>query len=246
MSALILVAALVAQAPERTILAIGAHAGDMELTSGAVLALHAQQGDRVVILHLTLGEGGHPRRDPAAYAVQKRREAEAAARVLGAEVRFAPYEDGQIPDTEPSRRYVAEVIRQVRPTHIITHWKQSIHKDHATAHRIVVDAVLLAALEGVELQEPAYRGVRGIYFAENWEDAEGFEPYLYIDVSDAEPTWRQAIREYEFTGAAFSGFAYRQYYEALHALRGAQIGRSHAVAFDLDPLGKRRVLERLP
>ena len=42
--------------PARTILAVGAHAGDMELTCGALLLKETQRGDRVVILHLTLGE----------------------------------------------------------------------------------------------------------------------------------------------------------------------------------------------
>lgn len=46
----------------RTILAIGAHAGDMELTAGALLIKQHKLGDRVVILHMTLGEGGNPRR----------------------------------------------------------------------------------------------------------------------------------------------------------------------------------------
>jgi hypothetical protein len=44
----------------RTILAIGAHAGDMELTAGAVLLKQRQLGDRVVLLHLSLGEHGNP------------------------------------------------------------------------------------------------------------------------------------------------------------------------------------------
>ena len=43
-------------APTRTILAIGAHAGDMELTAGALLIKQHKLGDRVVILHMTLGE----------------------------------------------------------------------------------------------------------------------------------------------------------------------------------------------
>ncbi len=71
---------------ERTVLAIGAHAGDAELTAGAVLARHKRLGDRVVLLHLTLGEGGNPKMTPAAYGEQKRREALAAAEALGAEV----------------------------------------------------------------------------------------------------------------------------------------------------------------
>jgi len=42
-------------ASPRTILAIGAHAGDMELTAGAVLIKQRKLGDRIVILQMTLG-----------------------------------------------------------------------------------------------------------------------------------------------------------------------------------------------
>jgi LmbE family N-acetylglucosaminyl deacetylase len=137
----------VAQAPSpRTILAIGAHAGDMELTAGALLIKQHKLGDRVVILHMTLGEGGNPKLSPPVYGAQKRREALAADSVIGAEPIFAPYRDGEIPNDEAVRRYVADVIRQVKPTYIITHWKNSIHKDHSNTSAIVQDAVLLASL----------------------------------------------------------------------------------------------------
>src|SRR6059058_5829551 len=114
--------------PARTILAIGAHAGDMELTAGALLIKQHKLGDRVVILHMTLGEGGNPRVSPAVYGAQKRREALAADSVIGAEAIFAQYRDGEIPNDEAVRRYITDVIRQVKPTYIITHWKNSIHK----------------------------------------------------------------------------------------------------------------------
>jgi len=135
--------------PPRTILAIGAHAGDMELTAGAVLIKQHKLGDRVVILQMTLGEGGNPRLSPGVYGAQKRREALAADSVIGAETIFAPYRDGEIPNDEAVRRYVADVIRTVKPTYIITHWSHSIHKDHANTSVIVQDAVLLASLEWV-------------------------------------------------------------------------------------------------
>lgn len=232
--------------PVRTILAIGAHAGDVELTSGAVLVRHRQLGDSVVILHMTLGERGHPGITPVDYAVQKRREAEQAAAVIGAEVRFGPYRDGEIPDDEEARRFVAGVIRDVRPTHVITHWKESLHRDHATTHRIVEDAVLLASLQDVGLPEPPLRGLRGIYYAENWEDADGFKSYAYVDVSEAEETWRDAVLSYEFVSGTFSSFRYLEYYQALHILRGAEARKGRAVAFDIAPLGKKRILEALP
>jgi LmbE family N-acetylglucosaminyl deacetylase len=230
----------------RTILAIGAHAGDMELTAGAVLAKQHEKGDRVVLLHLTLGEGGNPKLSPEAYGAQKRREATAAAEALGAEVVFGPYRDGELPNTEETRRWVADVIRQVKPTLIITHWKQSMHRDHATTSAVVQDAVLLASLAGVKTAHPPHRGIRGIWYAENWEDAESFRPYVYVDVSGALAKWREAVSRYEFVRGGVSSFRYLDYYTALATVRGAESGKEHAEAFDIDALGKKRVLDGVP
>jgi LmbE family N-acetylglucosaminyl deacetylase len=237
-----------AQAPAvpKTILAIGAHAGDMELTAGAVLIKQHKLGDRVVILQMTLGEGGNPRLSPAVYGAQKRREALAADSVIGAETIFAPYRDGEIPNDEAARRYVADVIRTVKPAYIITHWSHSIHKDHANTSLIVQDAVLLASLEEVVTQHPAHRGVRGVYYADNWEDADSFAPYVYIGVSDDIAQWKEAVTKYEFVGGKISSFKYLDYYEALSTVRGAVSGKGRAIAFDIDSFGKRRVLDSLP
>ncbi|MFL5569151.1 MAG: PIG-L deacetylase family protein [Gemmatimonadaceae bacterium] len=231
---------------QRTILAIGAHAGDMELTAGALLIKQHKLGDRVVILHMTLGEGGNPRLSPTAYGAQKRREALAADSVIGAEAIFAPYRDGEIPNDESARRYVADVIRQVKPSYIITHWSHSIHKDHANTSLIVQDAVLLASLEGVVTAHPAHRGVRGVYYAENWEDPESFAPYIYYGVANEMAQWKAAVTKYEFVGGKISSFPYLEYYEALATVRGAVSGKGKAIAFDIDQFGKRRVLDTLP
>jgi LmbE family N-acetylglucosaminyl deacetylase len=232
--------------PARTLLAIGAHCGDVEVTCAAVLARHIEAGDRVVMLHLTLGEGGNPQLSPEAYGRQKRSEAIAAARTLGAEAVFGPYRDGQLPDDEQARRYVADIIRTYAPTHLIAHWRNSIHRDHATAHAVTMDAVLLASLEGVVTDHPRHRGVHGIYFMENWEDPEQFTPYVYVDVSDVFPRWKECVTQYEFIRGGISTFSYLDYYEALARLRGAEIGKKYAVAFDVDILDKKRIVTTLP
>jgi N-acetylglucosamine malate deacetylase 1 len=235
-----------ATAGDLTVLAIGAHAGDAEVTTGAILALHRRLGDRVAMLHLTLGEGGNPKTSAAAYGEQKRREALAAAQALGAEVLFGPWKDGELRDTDEAARWVADVIRQVKPTHVITHWKASLHPDHAAAHRIVNAAVLLASLEGFESAHPRHRGVRGVYYADNWEDAEGFSPYLYVDVTGDLAAWKAAVTSYEFIRGGISSFPYLEYYEALARVRGAVAGKRFAVGLEADPFAKRRVLDALP
>lgn len=231
---------------QKTLLAIGAHAGDVEVTCGAVLAKHAAAGDRVVMLHLTLGEGGNPRLSPEVYGDQKRREALAVAEAMQAEVQFGPYRDGELPDNDEARLYVADTIRQIRPTHILTHWWSSIHKDHSVTHRIVHDAVLLASLEGVHTGHERHQGVHRILYSENWEDPEGFTPYHLVDVSGEFDEWRTWIVLYEFIKGGISQFAYLDYYASLARMRGALAGVQYAVAFDIDPFEKRLLAPLLP
>lgn len=232
-------------AAPRTILAIGAHAGDIELTAGQLLLAQHDRGDRVVILHMTLGEGGNPTLSPEQYGAQKKREAQAVASAMGAEVMFAPYRDGEIPNTEEVRRYVADVIRQVKPTLVVTHWKNSMHRDHANTSVIVQDAVLLASLEGVKTAHPAWRGVRGVWYAENWEDPEGFHPYVYVSTAGVVSRWKEIVSSYEFAHTA-TGFPYIDYYTALATVRGAEARTGQAEAFDIDSYGKKRVLQSVP
>ncbi len=228
-----------------TILAIGAHAGDMEVSCGMVLAKHAHRGSQIALLHLTLGEGGNPALSPQAYGAQKKREAESVAKAIGAQVVFGPYKDGELPNNEEARRYVAEVIRQVKPSHIITHWKQSIHPDHASTYAIVNDAILLASLEGVVTAHSRHRGVKGVYFTENWEDREAYSPYVYVDVSDELESWKTWIVNYEFIKGGISSFPYLDYYAALARVRGAEAGKQYAVTFAIDPFEKKRIVDTL-
>ncbi len=238
--------------PQRTILAIGAHAGDMEIACGAVLAKQAQLGDRVVFLHLTLGEGGNPKMSAGKYGEQKRREALEVDSLLGGETIFGPYRDGELPHDETARKYVANVIRMVKPTDIITHWKNSIHPDHSNAHAVTMDAVLLASLPSVstvtpysKTEFPAWRGVRRILYTENWEDMEGYEPYIYVDVTESFDVWAKAVSKYEFIGGKISSFPYLNYYKSLATVRGAEGGYTHAVTFDIDKFEKKIRLRNL-
>ena len=233
-------------APRRTILAIGAHAGDVELTMGPLLTAESARSTRVVILDLTLGERGHPTLSVEQYAAQKRREATSFAAAIGAELEIGPYHDAEIPNDEAARRWVAAVIRRVKPTLVLTHWKESTHRDHATTSAIVRDAILLAALPGISgLDGQPHRGV-SIWYAENWEDIPGFSPYVYVAVDSASwSRWRTAVSSFEFARGA-TGFPYVEYYDALGRVRGIEARKGHAVAFDIEANGKRRVLDSVP
>jgi hypothetical protein len=54
------------------------------------------------------------------------------------------------------------------------------------------------------------------------------------------------VAKYEFVGGKVSSFAYLDYYSALMTVRGAESRRGRAVAFDIDQIGKKRVIDSLP
>lgn len=221
----------------KTIMAVGGHIGDMELTAGCVLADRALKGDKVITVALTAGERGNPKHiTESAYREQKVREAEEFSALLKGEAVVFPYPDGELPDSEQVRFEVADLIRKHRPDYIFTHWKNSMHKDHANCHKIVVDAAFLAAVyNGPKLTEkPAWAPV---YFAENWEDREGFEPYIYIDCSDGYELWTEGLKRHWFIMNSPS-FRYYDYYTHLSFVRGCLSRCRHAQCFNIESYQK--------
>ena len=58
--------------------------------------------------------------------------------------------------------------------------------------------------------------------------------------------WKSAVGKYEFARGVTSGFPYIDYYTALATVRGAVVFKGQAVAFAVEPEGRRRVLDSLP
>lgn len=223
-----------AAAAGKTILAIGAHVGDMELTAGALLASCAVSGGRAVTLALTAGEKGAPAgADVLEYRKNKVAEAERFAAMLGGEAIVLDHPDGLLPDNDDVRFEVCDVIRRVKPDIIVTHHEKSMHKDHAACHRIAVDAWFYAAIEGFRRELPKHFA-RSLYFAENWEDAIDFKPYVYLDVSAGYELWEKAIDCHWFAVHSTS-FPYKEYYAHLKRLRGIEGRRQYCECFMIQP-----------
>lgn len=216
-----------------TILAIGGHVGDMELTAGGVLASHSLKGDKIFTLALTAGERGVPAgRDMAEYREQKVREAAAFAEMLGGESIVFDIPDGELANNEEMRYRVCDVIRKVRPNVIITHFKNSMHKDHMTTHLIVNDARFFAGLSSFKRELPAHFASR-LYYAENWEDAVDYKPYIYIDFNqEAYELWVKAVSQHWFVTGSTS-FPYLEYYKHLSRVRGIEARKEYAETFTI-------------
>lgn len=199
------------------VLTIGAHAADQELAAGMQIAKYARAGHAVTILSLTPGEKGHPTLSAEAYAAQKIEEAQRCAGLLGAETIVLGYGDALLEATQQVALEVADIIRELRPEVVITHWKNSIHSDHRNAHIIAMDALFFAALPRIERAHPAH-WVPKVYFSENWEDMEGFEPDLYVETTEVFDQYCEALSSFALWEGA-TGWPYDRYYKALATTR---------------------------
>ncbi|ODT17641.1 MAG: LmbE-like protein [Kaistia sp. SCN 65-12] len=213
----------------KSLLVVGAHAFDAEVIAGPLAASAAKRGLDVTLLHLTMGEQGHTSLSPVAYAEQKRAEADRFCEKLGISWRELGYADAFLPDNDEVALEIADVIRELRPDTIVTHWQGSWHKDHRAAANATKTAVLFAALPTLTRAHPAFSpGL--LLFGENWEDDEGFVASELVDVSEGFDTWRSAITEYELA-RGLSSFPYVDYYSALYRMRGCLNGTQYAQAF---------------
>lgn len=227
-----------------TILAVGGHIGDMELTAGMALAKHALEGAHIVTLALTAGEKGAPAgRDIADYRKQKAQEAQTFAGMLKGEAIVFDYPDGELPDNDEVRFQVCDVIRKVKPDILITHFKSAMHKDHNNTHKIVNDARFYASLPGFLRENPPHFAGR-LYYAENWEDAVDFKPYLFVDTTEGYELWKKAIAAHWFVTGSTS-FPYMEYYDHLSRVRGIEARKGRAECFMLPPETYRVIREGL-
>src|SRR5579884_848101 len=80
-----------------------------------------------------------------------------------------------------------------------------------------VDALFFAGLRTIERARPAHY-VPHVYFSENWEDMEGFEPDVYLDTSDVFTQYRDALFSFELWHGG-TGWPYADYYSAMARMR---------------------------
>ena len=214
----------------KTILAIGGHIGDAELTAGGVMAANAVDGGKNYTLALTAGERGNPPHlTVAEYRVQKIAEAKAFAEMVNGEAFVLEYMDGELPNNEEVRYQVASIIRKVKPDVILTHWKSTMHKDHNNTHLIVPDAQFLASVvESEKIEGKCHYAP--VYFSENWEDDLDFSPAFYVDITKGYELWCEALKTQWFVMNS-KDFKYYDYYTSLARCRGCLNKTMYAESF---------------
>jgi len=174
----------------KRILAIHAHPDDVEILCGGTLALLAERGHEIVIATLANGDCGSAELPPEKIAAIRRREAEAAARLLGARYVCAGFRDLGIFCDDPSRRLVTEILRETRPDIVLTASPIDYMSDHEASSALVRDACFAAPIPNYRTgSAPPLAAIPHLYYMQpvaNEDHSGGFvRPAFAVDVGGA-------------------------------------------------------------
>lgn len=141
----------------KRILAIHAHPDDVEILAGGTLALLSAAGHAITIATMTAGDCGSAELSSDDISAIRRKEARAAADLIGATYYCCEFSDLAIFNDAASRRRVTEVLRLARPDIVVTASPIDYMADHETTSALVKDACFgaPAALYRTEAPNPA-------------------------------------------------------------------------------------------
>ncbi len=121
-------------------LAIAAHPDDIEFAMAGTLLLLRGAGWEIHCFNLSTGNMGSTAMSAAQTARVRRREAQAAAKMLGAKWHAPIANDLTIFYTDENIRRVCAVVRAARPAIVLTHALADYMEDHMIAARLAVTA----------------------------------------------------------------------------------------------------------
>ena len=130
----------------KTAIAIGAHPDDIEFYMAGTLLLLKHAGWEIHYFNIANGSCGSQVFNARQARKVRRAEAKRAAKVLGAQFHDSLCNDMEIIYELELLRRVAAVIRDVKPTVLLTHSPVDYMEDHTNACRLVVTAAFAHAM----------------------------------------------------------------------------------------------------
>ncbi len=141
-------------------LAIAAHPDDIEFGMAGTLLLLRDTGWQIHYLNLSTGNCGSMELSAARTRAIRRREAQQAAKLLGARWHPPMCDDLEIFYDLRTLRRLAAVVRAVKPSIVLTHSPQDYMEDHMNTCRLAVTAAFARGMPNFRTS-PARHAVAG-------------------------------------------------------------------------------------
>jgi LmbE family N-acetylglucosaminyl deacetylase len=182
-----------------TALAIAAHPDDIEFYMAGTLLLLKAAGWEIHCLNLSSGNCGSTTLGAAKTRATRRAEAKRAAKILGAQWHPPMCDDLEIFYDLPTLRKLAAVVREVRPSIVLTHSPQDYMEDHMNTCRLAVTAAFSRGMPNFRTTPPrgAIEGDVTIYHAMPHGLRDGLRrrivPGAFVNTTSVHATKREAL-----------------------------------------------------
>ena len=174
------------------ILAIGCHPDDLEIACAGTLAKYATRGDRVIMCHVANGNLGHAVIMPEELREIRMKEAENAAKIIGAESISIDVGDMHVEASERETiNRLIEVVRYAKPDLIITHNPDDYMRDHQQTSQLAFHASFGSSIPHIETVTEAYGEIVPLFYMDTLAGI-NFVPTEYVDVTDTIDTKLEA------------------------------------------------------
>jgi LmbE family N-acetylglucosaminyl deacetylase len=145
---------------EKVAFAIAAHPDDIEFMMAGTLLLLRDAGWQIHYLNVADGCCGSMKENAARTRARRRKEAQKAARILGAEFHESLVGDLEVFYEPKLVRRVAAIVREVRPSIVLTHSLTDYMEDHMNTARLAVTATFVRGMPNFATQ-PARKPAAG-------------------------------------------------------------------------------------
>jgi N-acetylglucosamine malate deacetylase 1 len=173
-----------------SVLAIAAHHDDIEFVMAGTLLRLREVGWELHYMNLADGSRGSTTMDQATCAAVRLEEAKTAAKLLGATFYPPICADMEIAYTTELLAKVAAVVRQAKPSILLTHSPIDYMEDHEIACRLAVSAAFAHGMPNFESDPPVdvYMDPVTVYHAQPVGNAtplgERVWPGVFVDITD--------------------------------------------------------------
>ncbi|MBP9914226.1 MAG: PIG-L family deacetylase [Opitutaceae bacterium] len=212
----------------------GAHPDDLEILCGGTIAQCVAQGHTVWMATATNGNVGSPTLTNAEIAAVRKKEAEAAAKCLGAAGLIWMNENDEfLFDDERTRRKFVDAVRQAQADVIVTHNPNDYHPDHVACSKLASDARILSAVRLIKTEHAPRPKSPELFYMDSIAGLR-FEPQFFVDISDRFELKQQAVQCHHSQNAWLKSIFntdLSQHVQVQSAFRGLQCGVSYAEAF---------------
>jgi LmbE family N-acetylglucosaminyl deacetylase len=173
-----------------TILVIGAHPDDPDVSCGGTAIRYALAGHRVVFVSMTNGATGHHEIGGIELARRRHAEAQRAAGVAGiAEYRIFDHHTGELEPTVFYRKIVINLIRELDPDLIFTHRPYDYHPDHRYTSQLVLDASYIVTVPNMQPLSDIPSGMAKIcYMYDKFTKPCAFDPDVVVPIDEVVET----------------------------------------------------------